>query len=121
MPRKSRKEAALIALLTQPTVKQAAEASGISQPSLFRFLQDKDFRAEYHKAKKALLDAALGDLQKATGRAVAVLSEIMEDTEATPGARVSAAKAVLSFSIQVGQLEDILERLEKVEAATEAK
>ena len=121
MGRRTRQEQALIALLEQPTIKEAAEASGISQPTLFRFLQDKDFRAEYHKAKKALLDAALGDLQKATGRAVAVLSEIMEDTEATPGARVSAAKAVLAFSIQVGQLEDILERLEKLEEATWAK
>ena len=115
MPRKSRQEQALIALIERPTVKEAAEASGISQPTLFRYLQDKDFREEYHKAKRSLLEAALGDLHKATGRAVAVLCEVMEDREARPGARVGAAKSVLAFAIQTGQQEDLIRRLDAVE------
>ena len=115
MPRRSRQEAALLALIQEPTVARAAEASGISQTSLFRYLQDNDFRREYQAAKRSLLEAALGDLHKATGRAVAVLCEIMEDSEATPGARVGAARSILSFAIQTGQLEDILKRLEAVE------
>ena len=115
MGRRSRHEQALLALISEPTIAKASEVSGISQPTFFRYLQDKDFRRQYHEAKKSLLEAALGDLHKATGRAVAVLCEVMENQEATPGARVGAARSILTFAIQTGQLEEILRRLEFVE------
>lgn len=115
MPRRSRQEQALIALIQQPTIKEAAEVSGISQPTLFRYLQDAEFRQEYHKAKRSLLEAALGDLQKASSEAVATLREVMADKEAGASSRVQAARAILAFAIQTGELEDILRRLEVVE------
>ena len=115
MGRKSRQEQALIALLEQPSIRAAAEVSGVSQPTIFRYLQDPDFRKAYQQAKKALLDAALGDLQKASSEAVSTLREVMLDREITPGVRVAAARAILAFSIQVGQLEEVLRRLEAVE------
>lgn len=104
----------MLALISEPSIAKAAEVSGISQTSIFRYLQDKAFRQEYQQAKRAMLDGALSDLQRATGRAVATLVEIME-SEATPGARVAAARSILSFAIQTAQLEDILKRLETIE------
>ena len=75
----NRKKSALIALLEHTTVAAAAEASGISQPTLFRYLQDPTFRAKYQDAKKSIVDAALTQLQKATGDAVKVLTTLMND------------------------------------------
>ena len=115
MPRRSRQEQALIALLEQPTIKEAAEASGISQPTLFRYLQDTEFREEYQKAKRSLLEAALGDLQKASSEAVSTLREVMADAEAGASSRVAAARSILAFAIQTGELEEIMRRLETVE------
>lgn len=115
MGRRSRQEIALIALLENPTVATAAEASGISRPTIFRYLQDPDFRRSYQAAKKALLDAALGDLQKASSEAVSTLRGVMLAKETSAGVKVSAAKAILAFSIQVGQVEDVLRRLEALE------
>ena len=115
MPRKSRQEQALIALIEQPTMKEAARASGVSEPTLWRYLQNKEFHQAYREAKRSLLDAALGDLHKATGRAVAVLCEVMEDEKAMGGARVQAARTILSYAIQTGQLEELMKRLEAVE------
>ena len=115
MPRRSRQEQALIALIQQPTIKEAAEVSGISQPTLFRYLQDTEFREEYHKAKRNLLEAALGDLQKASSEAVSTLREIICDREAGASSRVQAARSILSFAIQAGELDDIVRRLEAVE------
>ena len=115
MPRRSRQEAALLALISEPTVAKAAEASGISQPTLFRYLQDTSFREEYQKAKRSLLEAALGDLQKASSEAVSTLRGVMADTEAGASSRVAASRAILGFAIQTGELEDIMRRLEAVE------
>lgn len=120
MPRRNRQEQALIALLEQPTIREAAEVSGISQPTLFRYLQDASFREEYHKAKRLLLEAALGDLQKASSEAVATLREVLANTEAGASSRVQAARAILGFAIQTGQLEDIVRRLDALESRLKA-
>jgi hypothetical protein len=116
MPRRSRQEAALVALISEPTVKAAAEASGISQPTLFRYLQDAKFCEQYRRAKRSLLEAALGDLQKASSEAVSTLRGVMADTSAGASSRVQTARAILSFAIQTGELEDILRRLEAIES-----
>jgi AcrR family transcriptional regulator len=115
MGRRSREDQALLALISEPTIAKAAEASGISQATLFRYLQDKEFRAEYQRQKRTLLDAALSDLHAAAGDAVACLVEIMTDTKVTPAARVAAARAVLGYSIDTAKIEDVIRRLEAIE------
>jgi AcrR family transcriptional regulator len=115
MGRRSREDQALLALISEPTIAKAAEASGISQPTLFRYLQNKEFRAEYQRQKRTLLDAALSDLHAATGEAVACLVEIMTNPEMNPAARVAAARAVLGYSIDTAKMEDIVRRLELLE------
>ena len=82
---------------------------------MFRYLQDKEFRQQYHEAKKARLDAALADLQKASSEAVNTLREVMADMRAGASSRVQAARAILGFAIQTGELEEIMRRLEAVE------
>ena len=86
---------------------------------MFRYLQDKEFRQQYHEAKKARLDAALADLQKASSEAVSTLREVMGDRESGASSRVQAARAVLGFGIQTGQVEDLMSRLEAVEERLE--
>ena len=111
----NRKNAALIALLEHSTVAAAAEASGISQPTMFRYLQDAKFWEKYQEAKKSIVDAALTELQKATSDAVTVLTTIMRDDTVSPASRVNAAKSILSFAVQTTQVEDALRRIEILE------
>lgn len=111
----NQKNTALIALLEHSTVAAAAEASGISQPTLFRYLQDAKFREKYQCAKKSIVDAALTQLQKATGDAVTVLTTLMNDTAVPAPSRINAARAILSFAIQSTQVEVLEQRIAALE------
>ena len=110
-----RKNAALIALLEQPTIAAAAESSGISQPTLFRLLRDRTFREQYQKAKADLVDAALTKLHKAAAGAVTVLVSIMEDEKAPASVRVRAASEILSRAIDSTKIAALEARIEALE------
>ena len=48
-------------------------------------------------------------------KALATLRQVMDDPEATPSARVSAAKVVLDLGLKASELEDLDERVAKLE------
>lgn len=90
-----RQEAALVALLEKGTVKEAAAACGLSEATLFRYLQDKAFLDRYREARLRLVETAVAKLQVAADSAVNTLREIAEDKEAAPTARIAAARAII--------------------------
>jgi phage terminase small subunit len=112
----SRQQKAIAALIETGTIKEAASVAGVGQTTIFRWLQDPKFRRAYKDARTKLVEVAISQVQRACGEAVLVLQGIMNDRELSPGPRVSAARAVLEQAIKTSQLEDILLRLEKVEA-----
>jgi transposase-like protein len=97
----SRKQVtALAALLTSSTITAAARQSGVSETSLRRWLQQPDFRRRYWKARRNVLNDAIGRLQLATGQAVEALVSLVADAKAPGTVRVAAAKAIF----KLGQL-----------------
>src|SRR2546423_15602208 len=62
-------EAAIVALLAHPTIPEAAKAAGVSETTLWRWLQKDDFRKKYRGAQDKVFDGALGSLQGATTEA----------------------------------------------------
>ncbi len=109
---------ALSALLVSPTHEAAAKTAGISTPTLWRYLRENDFSEAYREARRASVDLAVSQLQRASGKAVYVLLAVALDTTANPGARVSAAKAVLDFSFKAVELDDHAARIEALEQAS---
>lgn len=63
-------EAAIVALLAHPTMPEAAKAAGVSETSLWRWLQRDDFRKKYREAQDKVFDGALASLQGASTEAV---------------------------------------------------
>src|ERR1044071_8101846 len=92
-----KQEIALSSLLSHPTMKEAAQASGISETTLWRWLQVKEFHTAYMKARRESVKQGIARLQNATGEAVSVLQEVMNDKEAPRSVRVTAAKAVIEY------------------------
>ena len=88
-------DAALAALLTQPTVEAAAGQAEISPATLYRWLADPIFKARYRAARRQVVEHAVSGLQQAAGKAVTALVAIAEDAAAPAAARVSAARAIL--------------------------
>ena len=93
--RPQREEAAIAALLSEPTLEAAATRAGIGESTLLRWLEEPAFQARYRDAKRRVLEHAVSRLQQSAGKAVDVLVGIAEDRTAPHTARVSAARTVL--------------------------
>lgn len=115
LPRKQ--EAALAALLTEPTIERGAEAVGVADSTLRRWLTLPDFRRRYREARQRIVDAAVLDLQRAAAAAASALVEIVADAKQPPAVRVSAARTILSESFKGLELVDLAERVAVLEAA----
>lgn len=111
-----RQERALQSLLECPTMAQAAQAAGVGVSSLRRWLkQDTEFMAAYQQAAKEALEHATKRAQAATGAAIDVLQTIMEDTEESAQARISAADRLLSHTLKLTEAVDLVGRLDALE------
>ncbi len=112
-----KKQKALVALLTQPTKEKAAAAAGITSKTLRGYLDDPEFQAEYKKAFAGLVEDATRKVQQTLDPAVAVLREVMEDSDENGQVRVSAARSVLEYGLKMTEQTDIITRLQELEAA----
>jgi transposase-like protein len=92
--RPQREEAAIAALLSEPSVDAAAKKIGVSPATLYRWLDEPAFRDRYRGARRQVLDHAVTALQQAASDAVAALREVANDQQ-QPAPRVSASKAIL--------------------------
>lgn len=111
-----KKDAAIVALVTEPTIADAAKKAGISHATLHRWLQIKDFKDAYREAKREAVSAAIARLQRTATEAVDALRDVMNDAESPANARVSAARAILELAIKAIELEDLEARVEQLEA-----
>ena len=111
-----KKDAAIVALVTEPTIADAAKKAGISHATLHRWLQIKDFKDAYREAKREVVSAAIARLQRTATEAVDALRDVMNDAESPANARVSAARAILELAIKAIELEDLEARVEQLEA-----
>ena len=112
----SRQEKAIIALLNEPTTKDAAEAAGVSEVTLWRWLQQPEFRASYMEVRRVAVQRAIARTQAITSEAVETLREVMNDQSSKGSERIAAAKAILDYALKGIELEDHEMRLQDLEA-----
>jgi hypothetical protein len=114
-----KKEEAIVALLTQRNIEEAAKSIGIGTQTLLRWLKIPEFDEAYREARRAAFGQATARLQQATGAAVSTLLKIMVDTNAPPSTRVRAADSVLDHAKQAIEIEDVEVRVAALEQAAE--
>ena len=119
MPKQTNKEKALVALLNSPSIVEAANSSGLSEETFYRYLKDNDFKSDYRAAKRQTVEAAITRIQQLTGEAVETLQRNL--TCENPAVEVRAAQAILDSAIKGVEIDDILERLEVIEREFENK
>jgi DNA-binding transcriptional MerR regulator len=108
-------EQAVAALLQFPTIPEAAKAAGVSERTLYGWLQEEGFREQYRSARTEVVRHAVTMVQKASGEAVDVLREVMNNPQSTTSSRVSAAKTILELALKAVELEDVESRLVALE------
>ncbi len=116
-----KQEAALAALLTNPTVRDAAKAAGIAEGTLWRYLSDETFGEHYKKARRQVTEQLIARLTSDSTKAAAVLLEVAEDAAAPASARVSAARTIIETALRGAELRDLMTRIEALEAGREGK
>ena len=71
--------------------------------------------AAYRAAVSEILESTTRKAQRAAGEAVDVLKEIMLDTDAQAGSRVSAADKILAHAEKLTESLDTARRIEEIE------
>ena len=110
-------EAAIVGLLTHGTIGKAAAASQIGESTLRRWLKEPEFQDAYGRAKRELLDTTINRLRVIAADGADGLHKIVMDKNTPAGARVSAGRAILELLFRAVEVEDLAERLDKLEEA----
>src|SRR6187402_1308203 len=95
--RPQREEAAIAALLAEPTIEAAATKAGIGESTLLRWMAEPEFKTRYRAARRQVVECAIGRLQQVATEAVAALSRNL--TCGIPAVEVGAARTVLDQAI----------------------
>ena len=109
-------EQTIAALLTCDSITAAAADCGVAEATVHRWLKDVVFQTAYREARRAVVQHAIAQVQRATEEAVKTLRSVMQDAEAPASARVSAAKAIFETAVKAVELEDLEARIAALEA-----
>jgi hypothetical protein len=109
-----KQERAILALMEQPTLKQAAAAAGVNPATLWRWLQTDDFRRAYLEVRRKAVQQSMARLQSLTSDVASVLGSIMKDTSAPHYTRVAACNSVMRNAVKGVELEDHDVRLNEI-------
>ena len=94
----AREERAIAALVSEGRIRAASRSSGTSERTIYRYLQQEEFRRELTQAHEFIYAGALLRLRGLAGRAVAVLEEVFNDPDARATDRIAAAREVLTWA-----------------------
>jgi hypothetical protein len=108
-----KQEAALVALMAEPTHAAAAARAGVGEATLRRWLGQPGFQAAYRGVRRRVFDDAVARLHALAGSAVETLGEALQ--AASAAVQVRAAQLIVFNSFKAAELTDLLERVEQLE------
>ena len=116
---KRKLEEAVVAMLTQRNIEEAARSVGISTATLMRWQKLPEFQTAYREARRAAFGQAVARLQQGTSAAATTLLKTMIDPATPASVRVRAAEAIFNHAAKAIEIEDIEVRVVALEAAAE--
>jgi hypothetical protein len=112
-----KKEDAIVALVSQRSIEDAARACNTPARTLYRWLKEPEFDAAYRAARRQAYGQSISRLQQGSAAAATTLLKVMVDATTPPATRVRAAEAVLSHAAKAIEIEDIEVRVTELEKA----
>jgi len=109
---------AINALLAQSNFDSAAKQAGVTQRTIYRWLDEPAFRLALNAALDRSIDAAARGLVKLTEKAIRVVETVLDDTELHPSTRLRAAEIVLSNMLKLAELRTLAQRVAALEEKT---
>ena len=110
-----KKEEAIVALLSQRNVEEAARVAGIAPRTLYRWLKEPEFDAAYRAARRAAFSQSIARLQQGSSAAATTLLKLMLDPATPPSTRARCSESVIGLASKAIELDDIEARLAALE------
>jgi hypothetical protein len=117
----TRQGRAVEALLREGSITRAAAAVGVNERTLRRWGKEPAFRAAVLRGRREAFGQAIGLTQRYAPVAVATLVKVMNDPASAASAKVTAAALLLRFAREGVELDDLAERIERLEEAAAAR
>ena len=114
-----RQQAVLPIVALAPSITQAASDSGVSQRTLYRWLNDPDFRQALTRFHQESANLARQQIQSQTLLAASVFSDLMRNAD--PALRLRAARYSTSFAARIRESEQIASDVRDIKEALELK
>jgi len=114
-----KQEQAILALVTNQGVDNAARAVGIAPRTLYRWMNEPLFDKAYRKARRDAFGQGTARLQQASGAAVSSILKIMVDPHAPASTKLRAADMVLTHGAKAIEIEDVEARVSELERVNE--
>jgi hypothetical protein len=112
-----KQEEAIIALLSNRNIEEAARSCNTPARTLHRWLKDPAFDAAYREARRQAYGQSIARLQQGSAAAATTLLKVMVDAGTPHSTRVRAAESVLTHAAKAIEIEDIEARVAALEQA----
>jgi ABC-type transporter Mla subunit MlaD len=112
-----RQRKALPLLVVNPNLAEVADIVGVTERTIFRWLNDPSFHIALRAAEGEAINAATLRLLALGDKAITVLEGIIDDQGEATNQRRLAAQAVLDYLLKLRELRNIEERIASLEAA----
>src|SRR5262245_44957693 len=112
-----KQERAILALLSEPSLARAAAKAEAGERTLRDWLKLPAFRAAYRAARQQIVEHAIGQVQRASGRAVKTLVRLLQCGHA--GTEAKAAVSLLDFALRGVEVDDLAQQIEELRAELE--
>ncbi len=111
--RKNADPVLIAALAGGATNVDAARQAGIGEKTVYRRLEDRDFRRRVTEARSAMVARAVGTLADASSDAATTLRKLLDAESET--VRLGACRAILELGVKLRESEDLEARLAALE------
>jgi cell division protein FtsB len=108
-------DALLLALACGASVEAAAKQCGLAERTVYRRLEDPDFKTRLQDVRSDMVRRAAGMLTAAAGQAVGTLLALQKES-VSAAVRLGAARAVLELGIKVREVAELEARMDELEA-----
>lgn len=108
-------EKVIVALLSTPTVAEAAENLGIKPQTVYNRLRDPGFKSKYASARQIILEENCHRLQSYVSDAIEIIHGVVMNKQAADQVRLNAADALLRNYYRLSELVDMAERVQLLE------
>ena len=105
---------ALAALLTHQTIADAANEAGVTDRTLYRYLNDPNFAAQLREQQAVMIADNVRRLTGMSGDALTALKDLMDSSD-SDSVKVRAAKEILSGFLKYREILNLESRILELE------